>query len=949
MTDRIRQAFFVFLAAWMVALVGCASVPKFDADMTMDPGIVHEVLSNGLTVWIRPVSRPAKTVAMHLIIEAGSLNEDEDQRGLAHLVEHIVFEGSRHFPPGTLDLRMKELGLVGGVHNNAATTALDTTYTMSVPTTPKAMKLAFDFLSDVADGAQFPPKSVAQERKVVLAEAVARNDRDTRVYVRKMKALYPDSRLVQRQPIGLTKIVRTAPRKRIMDFYNKWYRPDNAHLVIVGDIDPKELEAEVRKHFGGWQAKGPRPTTPDMGLPTHGPARQVVLTGKDVNASSVALEWLRGHEPYRTVGDQLRWYQMMIGEQALVQRLTDRAFEADPPVLSASMSADDFQRQRWQAQLSARPPHDNWKRTLATLVQELDRVNRDGFSDAEIQDVYDSILADERVSNRSGRNETASYAIDQIETSIDEDSIPTTTKYNQKLFEKLRPWITAKSVTDTFRQFFPSQGFNTTIIVRTQGQAPTAKDVRAVIAHAHGQALPQYAFRPRIHSYLDSLPKPGTVVSRTVDQRLGVTHVTFANGVRLHIKPLPKRKGTVYLSGLLAGGTVEETAKNRGITELAAAALSEPETPTRRGVDLARLLNHDRIAVDFGQHRGAVAVALATDSDHLERGLRYLHLVLSHPELSESTRRNFLDFLGNREQDLDANVGMRLRLAVLRARSSDDPRMEYPTRAEVARYSHKKIQRWMDHLVRTAPLELAITGDLDVDRTIRLAQRYLGSLHRRGPVAGAFAKLRELPPMHGPVFKDLAVDSNSDRAAVYVGWQAPDPTDYVKTRALARAARILDQRLNGVLRVKKGYVYSASVGLQDNYAFPGLSQIYAFAVTRPEYAQDVARIMRKTFQDFAQEGPRPSELSTAKRAARLRLEHSADDVGRWLDLLKDYDYSELPAAAIILKPKNIPPYKKEDLRQAVAEAMQPRTFVQVIVHPRTSGHKGKSGSPNPAS
>ena len=942
MTDRLRKTLPLLLTALFVVLPGCASAPRLDTDMTRDPGIVHEVLPNGMTVWIRPASMPAKTVAIHLLIQAGSLNEDEDQRGVAHMCEHMVFEGGRHFPRGVLDKKMKALGLIGGVHENAETTSDHTIYTLNVPTTPKAIKLAFDFLSDVADGATFPPKSVEQERKVVLAEAVARNDSDTRVYNRKMAALYPGSRLVDHPPIGVVRIVRTVSRKRIMDFYHKWYRPDLAHLIIVGDIDPKKMQTMVESHFSSWRAHGPKPPVPNAGLPLTTAPRQVVLSDSDVRDSGVALQWIRARVPYRTVGDQLLWYRIMIGEQALQQRLTDRAFAPQPPLLSVGMGADNYLHQRWVGGLSAQPMHDDWSKALATVVEELDRVDRDGFTPREIYEVYESMLADQRSAIRSGQNQTIDYALGQIETSISEGSIPTTTQYNLALFERLRPELTAKSVSATFRRYFPANGFDTVVTIPpAKGKkAPTARQVRAVIARARGVSLPRFVYIPRIRTYLDEQPSPGRIVARSFDKHLGVTQVTFANGVRVHIKSLTNSKGSVYVGGIVAGGTLEETAKDRGITEEAAAALSDPQTLTRSAIDLARLTAHDRVNASFSQSRGGVSVGVATDAGKLDRGLRYLHLVLDHPLFSANVRSNFLDYLDYRQRELDSNVGMRARLAEERARSAHDPRMEYATRQEVARYSDEQVQQWLDHIVHTGPMEFAIVGDVDVNSAVKLAQRYLGSLPKRRPIAGAFAALRKLPPMAEPVFRELTVDTNSDKAAVYVGWHMPHPEDWNESRELARAARIVSERLNNLLRVKKGYVYSAVAGTENNYLFPRLSDLYGYAITRPRYAKEVALLMRKTFHDFARNGPTAGELQTARRAARLRFEQDHNSAGRWLGLLQNYDYDAVPGADIIVNTKAIPPYKKETLRRALAEAITPRSFVQVIVRPHRKPVKG---------
>ena len=292
----VRFMLFLLLAATIAAQTTPrpaepqAVAVNLQARLPFDAAVIRGTLPNGLTYYVRHNGRPADRVLLRLAVKAGSIDEAEDQRGLAHFLEHMAFNGSAHFPPGALVSYFESVGSRLGPHVNAYTSFEETVYMLDLPTdNPEAVQKGLTALADFAGGLTLDPQQVEKERGVVIEEWRGGLGAATRIRDKQIPVLYYKSLYAERIPIGKPEVLRTAPVARLRALYDTWYRPDRIAVVAVGDIEPKQMEQSIRSAFEGLTARAPAPGPRNDIVPFHDETLVSVVTDPEVQQSSVSI------------------------------------------------------------------------------------------------------------------------------------------------------------------------------------------------------------------------------------------------------------------------------------------------------------------------------------------------------------------------------------------------------------------------------------------------------------------------------------------------------------------------------------------------------------------------------------------------------------------------------------------------------------------------------------
>src|SRR5215831_3555897 len=305
-------------------------------NLPVDPEATVGTLPNGLRYYVRGNAKPPKRAELRLVVRAGSVLEDDDQRGLAHYVEHMLFEGTEHFPRQSIIDFLGSLGLSLGADANAATSYDETQYTLRVPTdVPGALDRALLVMEDWAHAATFDQSGIDRERGIVLAEWRLHLDADQRTQDKVIGAQLAGSRYADRPPIGKPDIIEHAQREQLMRFYNDWYRPDLMAVIVVGDVDRDAVAAMIKEHFASLTAPSPERPRPTFDVPEHRGTRYAIVTDKEATTTAVQISDLR---PARNQGS-IRGYREIMRDQLFSDmfgaRLDELARSADPPFVTA--------------------------------------------------------------------------------------------------------------------------------------------------------------------------------------------------------------------------------------------------------------------------------------------------------------------------------------------------------------------------------------------------------------------------------------------------------------------------------------------------------------------------------------------------------------------------------------------------------------------------------------
>jgi len=537
-----------------------ASVANYalTVDMPVDPEVLVGGLPNGLRYYIRPNPKPAREIEIRLVVKAGSVLEDDDQRGLAHFVEHMQFQGSKHFPGQSIAGFLSSIGVGIGEDANAQTSFDDTQYSLRVPADrPGILDMALTVLEDWAGGALFEPAAIEQQRPIVLAEWRRNLGASERTAEKLRRAQLEGSRYADRPPIGSTSVIETARREQLTRFYRDWYRPDLMAVIVVGDVDRNAVAAMIRQHFSSLVNPEPERPRPTFDVPERPGTRYAIITDQESTNTVVSLTNLRPARNQGSVGG----YREIMKDQLFAQMLGDRLGElaqADkPPFLRADAGRGLFPapRTRDEATLQALVPSDGVTRGLDALVTELKRVAAFGFTATELDRAKQVNMAgSERVVEESPDRESESRADEYTRNFLQREALPTI--WQELAFHRrFLPEITLSEMNALAADWFPQA--NRLVIVSAPEVAgrtlPSEAQLAAAVEAAAARSVTAYVDSGAGQTLMERPPAKGTIVSTVVKGDL--TEWKLSNGATVVLLPTTVKTDQILFTASALGGT----------------------------------------------------------------------------------------------------------------------------------------------------------------------------------------------------------------------------------------------------------------------------------------------------------------------------------------------------------------------------------------------------------
>jgi zinc protease len=528
--------------------------------MPVDPEVVVGTLPNGLRYYVRANKKPGRRAELRLVVKAGSVLEDDDQQGLAHFVEHMEFEGTRHFPGQSIADFLASLGLSIGPDANAATSYDDTQYTLRVPTDmPGVLDRALLVLEDWAQGASFDQSGIDHERGIVLSEWRMHLGAGERTQDKIRRVQLEGSRYADRSPIGSPDIIEHARREQLTRFYRDWYRPDLMAVIVVGDVDRNAVVTMIKDHFSSLSSPSPRRPRPEFDVPDHPATRYAVVTDKETTSTAVRISDLR---PARNQGSVGGYRESMLDQLfagMLGARLDELSQGANPPFLRAAADRGLFQtaRTRDEAVLQALVSNDGVVHGLDALLTELQRVARFGFTATELARTKQAMMAGfERVVTESPDRESASRADEYTRNFLEGEALPTI-RQELAFHRRFVPGITLAEVNALTGQWFPAS--NRLIVVSGPDTAgvvlPDQARLAAVVKTAATKRLEAYKDAAAGQVLMEAPPPRGTIVKTTVRKEAGITEWTLSNGATVILKPTTLKEDQILFRATAPGGT----------------------------------------------------------------------------------------------------------------------------------------------------------------------------------------------------------------------------------------------------------------------------------------------------------------------------------------------------------------------------------------------------------
>ncbi len=882
---RLVRGPVLFLALLLAPLaILAADFPYQTSDLPADPAIKWGKLDNGLRYALLHNAEPKGRVSARLVVKVGSVYENENQRGLAHFLEHMAFNGSRHFPAANVVEFFQKLGMDFGGDTNASTGFDRTVYQLELPDTkPETLREALTFFADVAGGLTLDPKEIDKERGIIFSEKRARDSVGLRTSLAELEFLIPDTRFPQRLPIGTDEVLNTADHARFQEFYDAWYRPERMILVLAGDIEPAAVEPLVRELFAPLAARTPALHEPRLGTVTAPLAVESTLhTEMEAGSTNVALEIVT---PYAfeadTAANRLKYLPRGLALRMLNRRLSILAKQEGAPFVSGIVGVteqfDTFRNA--SIEINCRP--DQWQAALAVAEQELRRALEHGFQPEELAEAVAEMRNNLDQAVRTAATRHSDQLADEIAGDLIDQSVTTHPTAEQALYgpalQAVTPEICAAALRATWKEAAGRK-----IFVAGNVAIPDAS--KAITDSYLASAKVAVAAPPKTaqadFAYTDFGPA-GTIADQKVVEDLGTTLIRFQNGVRLNLKPTDFEAGRIRVSVRLGGGMLTMPADKPGLSLLVNVAFAAGGLGKHSVDDLQRLLAGKTIGLSFGAQSDAFAFGGATNRDDLLLQLQLFCAFLTDPGYRPESIRQVHKSAEQLYLRLAHTPDGPLQLEVAGLLANGDPRFGLPQKDVMLSRSLDELKAWLAPQFARGPIEIAIVGDFDPAATIAAVAQTFGALPARD-AKPAYTAQRKVSGPAAPLAKQYSVESEIPKALVRLYWPATDGRDIKLTRRLRLLSEVFSDRLRVEIREKLGGTYSPNAGADLSDTYPGYGWLIADATVAPDQGRAIADAIKAVAASLHDQGVTDEELVRAKQPVLTQLRESARTNPYWL-------------------------------------------------------------------
>lgn len=922
--------FIIFIALLVVPVHSAGQAGVLPRDTTVTVG----KLANGLTYYVRANHEPPHRAELRLVVNAGSVLEDPDQRGLAHFVEHMAFNGTRRFAAHQLVDYLESVGMRFGPDINAYTSFDETVYMLSLPTdTAGVLSRGLDILEDWASAISFDTAEVRKERGVVIEEWRLGRGAGARIRDRQFPVLFAGSRYAERLPIGSPETLRTFDPETLKRFYRDWYRPDLMAVVAVGDFDPQQVEAMIRERFGRIPARtGERPR-PAFGVPGHADTRFSIATDREATGSSVSV--------IRTVPARIRRtreaYREGIVESLygamLDQRLSDITQRPDAPFVNVSSFRGSLVRPVDAFYLTAEVADGGHARGLASLLTEAERAARHGFTAPELQRQkaellrrWEQIYAER--AKATSQEFAGAYAGHFL---YGGPLISTTTEY--ELNRDLIPGVTLAEVNAVARRALGRTDRTVLVSGPERGAVLTQARLAAVVDSVSRARVAAYADTTSQAPLLARKPAPGRIVEEKRDTAVGVTEWRLSNGVRVVMKPTDFRADEIILSGRSPGGTsvLPDTAYLSGVT--AAAAVQVGGVGSLSVTDLTRRLAGKAVSVGVGLDELNEVVSGYASPRDAETLFQLVYLYLTQPRRDPVAWQAYLERARAALRDRGASPEGAFGDSLSGVLTRHSPLARPLTSASFDSVSlDRGLQIMRERFADAGDFTFWMVGAFSPDSIRPLVEQYLGAL----PSSQTHEQWRDrgIRPPAGVVKSTVrrGVEPKSETAIVFSG-----PVEFTRENAslLRTLADALEIRLRDRLREDLGGTYNVNVsGASERDPVPQYQFSFEFGAA-PERLDELTRVVFAEIDSVKANGVSATDLAKVREAQRRQREVDVRDNGYWIGALMAYDRYGWDRRQITAAPLS-QSITSEQLRDAARRFLDTSRYVQVSLYPETA-------------
>lgn len=915
--------------------------------MPVDPKVKIGRLANGLTYYIRHNSLPEQRVELRLVVNAGSVLEEEDQLGLAHFMEHMNFNGTKRFPKNELVSYLQSIGVEFGADLNAYTSFDETVYILPVPTDkPGLVEKGLEILEDWAHNATLDSIEIEKERGVVIEEWRLSRGAEERMMKQTLPVQYNGSQYAKRLPIGTKESLENFSHDALKRFYKDWYRPDLQAVIVVGDIDVNDMEQKIISTFSDIpKAVSPRKRT-EFFVPDHQETLIAVAKDQETAFPSVELLYKKPVQPQSTIAEYVHYMNRWLFTGMLNSRFRELALKSNPPFVAAgSYYGKSYARTKDAYEVYANSSDTGLAHSLYTLVEENRRILLHGFTQTELDlqkkemlSVYESIF------NEREKEESYKYVNEYVNNFLINEPIPGI-EWEYDFVKQQMASVKLEDINKLASSWITSDNMVVTINApdKENVRIPSNQEVKEILNRVEIASIKPYQVRELATSLMNpSDLKSGTIVSTKQDSALEISILNFSNGATVVLKNTNFKNDEILFRAFSKGGHSLVKDADYYSASYAASLINQSGVGNFSAVDLGNMLKGKNTGVSPNIGLYSEGLNGSSTPKETETLLQLIHLYFTSPRKDTTAFESFKTRQKQFYANLSANPQIYFSGEFQKLITQNHPRAGgIPQEEDFDKIDlDKSIQIYKERFANAGDFTFFFVGALDEESLKPLLEKYIGSL----PGSSKKEKYKDLGirPPTGNI--DKVFEKGADpKSLVAMVFTQPAKYDSDEAFALKSLGDVMSIKLVEQLREEKGGVYGVNAsGSMTRIPYSSSSFNIVFPCA-PENVDTLSKAALDELSKIINNGVTAEDLEKIKEQQKRKLEVDVKQNQFWLNGLYEAWYYGTSPAEILKKEQQLKDLTSEMIQQVAKKYINLNKFIKVVLKPSKEEEKPLKG------
>ncbi|WP_417622249.1 M16 family metallopeptidase [Parasphingorhabdus sp.] len=952
---------FFLLAICLVAMPSIAAAQETEgdealpwlyknSDVPVDKSWTFGQLDNGLRYAVKHNGVPPGQVSIRLRLNVGSLMETDKEQGFAHFMEHLTFRGSTHVPDGEAKRVWQRLGATFGSDSNAETTPTQTVYKLDLPNASRAsLDESLKILSGMVRSPGLSIAAVNAERPVVLAELRERAGPQTIVQNATRELFFAGQRLAIRAPIGTTETLSAATPQMLQQFHQRWYRPEQAVIVIAGDGDPALFEELLGKYFSEWRGSGDAGVIPDFGQPQDtDDISRIVVEPTVPRFISMAIV-----RPWEQVEDTIVYNQQILIDllalQMINRRLEARAREGGS-YLQASVGQDDVSRSIDGTFINIIPLGDDWKAALNDVRAVIADATTVAPSEADIaREIaeFDAALA---IGVESYQTEAARKQADDIVNAVDIRETVATPQVALDVFRAMRDLYTPERLLASTQKLFAgvsTRALLTSPAVINDGEAKLAEALRTPVDAASDVRVAQSDIG---FESLRKIGKKGAILSTRQIERFDIEQLELANGVRVLLFPNKAERNKIMVNARFGNGYSGLSPHQKSLAWSGALALMASGAGDLGQEELDKITTGRRIGLSFNIDNDAFEIAADTRPSDLEDQLHLIAAKLAFPRWDSApvirskaaALISYDSFAASPQAVMERDLEWLVR--------GKDPRWKTPDKKDFDQLTAKNFRKFWEPILASGPVELMLFGDFDRDQAVESILRTFGALKPRKPLVVQPDALSPRFPTPQTSPEVLLHKGDEERAAAMVAWPTGGGLENIReSRKLEVLVSIFNDRLFEILRSQQGASYSPQVINSWPVEFESGGYIGAQSQLTPDNIDRFYNVVEMIAKDLREQPVSADELQRVVEPLRQLIARASSGNSFWMSQMEGASFNPQKFVALQSLLSDYTVITPEEVQALAVKYLDDKTKWKLVILPENNNQLAANDNESAAS